>query len=35
MALGEEAPEVKVKDNVIMIRYFKEQYLYSEGVQYV
>jgi carbamoyl-phosphate synthase large subunit len=36
MALGEEVPEVKVKDNVIMIRYFKEQYLYpDEGVLHV
>ncbi len=27
MALGEEVPEVKVKDNVMMLRYFKELYV--------
>lgn len=27
LALGEQVPEVKVKDNVVMIRYFKEHYL--------
>lgn len=31
MALGEQVPKVEVKDNVIMIRYYKEQYLYPGG----
>jgi predicted ATP-grasp superfamily ATP-dependent carboligase len=31
LALGEEVPKVEVKDNVIMIRYYKEQYLYPGG----
>ncbi len=31
MALGEPVPKVEVKDKVIMIRYYKEQYLYPGG----
>ena len=31
MALGEQVPKVEVKDNVVMIRYFKEEYLVPGG----
>ncbi len=31
MALGEQVPKVEVKDNVVMIRYFKEEYLLPGG----
>ncbi len=31
MALGEQVPKVEVTNNVIMIRYYKEQYLYPGG----
>jgi carbamoylphosphate synthase large subunit len=30
MALGEEVPDVNVKDKVMMLRYFKELYLSDE-----
>lgn len=30
IALGEEVPKVNVKDNVVMLRYFKEKYLNRE-----
>jgi carbamoyl-phosphate synthase large subunit len=31
MALGEQVPKVEVKDKVVMIRYFKEEYLLPGG----
>jgi carbamoyl-phosphate synthase large subunit len=31
MALGEDVPDVRVKDNVLMLRYFQERYVYSGG----
>ena len=31
IALGESLPEVKITDGVVMLRYFKEEYLYPVG----